>query len=406
MRKNKKLIRVIAFALTVFLLVGSNQPIVKAKEATKENTERNAMWISYVDMKISKKSKTQFTNMMIRMMDKCKKNKMNTVVVQVRPNGDALYPSKYFPWSNVVSGKQGRKVSYDPLKIVVEQAHKRGLKVEAWINPYRIAGMSTNVNKLAKSNQARKWAKKKSTKRNVLKYNGGLYYNPSKAAVRRLIINGVKEIVKNYDIDGIHMDDYFYPTFSKSNVKKAFDAKEYRSYVKKQKKNGVKAKSIANWRRSNVNKLVKGIYSAVKKINSDVEFGISPAGNIDNLTHSRMYYVDIYRWLSTPGYVDYICPQIYWGYKNGNESYKKVLNRWIKANKKQIVKLYVGLGVYRVQYPYTKEWKKSTTVLKRQILDARKTKAVDGYYYYCYSTFNCGTNRAKKSIKNMVKVIK
>ena len=157
------------------------------------------------------------------------------------------------------------------------------VKVISFVSPMQSAKIGkTNVKK-AITNTADALLKK--TRRNVLAYKGSLYYNPAKAQVRKLIVNGVKEIVQNYDVDGIHMDDYFYPTFSSSNVNSAFDAKEYRASTMAKSK-----KSIVTFRRQQVNILVKDIHSAVKAINPNVTFGISPAGNIYNLT-SRYSYI-------------------------------------------------------------------------------------------------------------------
>ena len=128
---------------------------------------------------------------------------MNAVVVQVRPFGDAMYPSKYFPWSKYVSGKQGVNPGYDPLKYMVEKAHALGLEFHAWINPYRVANDTTDITSLSVKNKARIWLTddKTSNDRNVLIFDGGIYYNPAKSAVRTLIADGVKEIIENYDVD-------------------------------------------------------------------------------------------------------------------------------------------------------------------------------------------------------------
>ena len=234
--------------------------------------------------------------------------------------------------------KTGKNPGFDPLKIMVSVAHDNGMKIEAWINPYRVSSGSTSYKALSSKNQARKWHNKKSTRRNVLAYQGNLYYNPAKPQVRKLIINGVKEIVKNYEVDGIHMDDYFYPSFTSYDVNSAFDAKEYRSSAMGKNKTG-----IAAFRREQVSTLVKNIHSAIKAINPDVTFGISPAGNLDNLTSDYAYYVDIYKWLDSTDYVDYICPQIYWGFNHPTASFDKMTNRWMKAAKSKKVKVYIAL---------------------------------------------------------------
>lgn len=365
--------------------------------------ERRAVWFSFFDLDYSKKTEAYFTKQIQKSFDNVKKLEMNTVVCHVRPFGDAMYPSNYFPWSQIASGKQGKDPGFDPLAIMVREAHKRDLRFEAWINPYRVSLQASSIRKLSKNNPARKWYSKKATKRNVLYYNGQYYYNPSKAAVRNLITNGIREIVENYPVDAIHFDDYFYPSFNTWNYKTAFDGPEYKAYVKKQKKAHKKVKSIQSYRRSQVNKLIKQVYAAVKDIDPKVEFGISPAGNMDNLKSKYSYYVDIDRWVSQPGYVDYVCPQIYWGFQNRYAPYEKVLNRWLDTCEGSDVKLYIGLGMYRCSNPDTSEWRNNKNIMKRQVAMARKKEA-DGFYFFTYSSFT--DKRGNKEKKNLVKELK
>ena len=355
---------------------GTTAEATTASEATTETTteqqeetqsmgEYKAFWFSFYDYdsyraKYKKRTAANFRTYFTGVVKKGKSLGMNRVIVQVRPFGDAIYKSKYFPWSKYISGKQGRNPGFDPLKIMVEVAHDNDMKIEAWVNPYRVTTGSTNYKKLAKNNQARKWHAKKSTRRNVLSYGGSLYYNPSKKAVRTLITNGVKEIVQNYDVDGIHMDDYFYPSFTKRNVKKA-------------------------------------------------SYGISPAGNIDNLTSKYSYYVDIYKWLNSTEYVDYICPQVYWGFKHPTAKFNKVTDRWIKAAKSKKVKLYIGIAVYRAGHNVgqnraeRKEWKSDTKVLKKQVQYARKNH-VDGFAFFDYQDLKSKTSaKAVNQLKTVLK---
>ena len=381
-----------------------------AKKTTKTKQEEyKAFWFSYYDYDTyretnKKRNAKTFRTYFTKVVKKEKSFGMNRVIVQVRPFGDAIYKSKYFPWSKYISGKQGRSPGYDPLKIMVDVAHKNGMKIEAWVNPYRVTIGSTNYSKLSKNNPARKWHAKKSTSRNVLAYNGSLYYNPSKKAVRTLITNGVKEIVQNYDVDGIHMDDYFYPSFTKRNVKKAFDAKEYNKSSYKKKK-----KSIYTYRRAQVNTLVKQMKKTVKSVDPNVSYGISPAGNIDNLTSKYSYYVDIYKWLNSTEYVDYICPQVYWGFKHPTAKFNKVTDRWIKAAKSKKVKLYIGIAVYRAGHNVgqnraeRKEWKRDTKVLKKQVQYARKNH-VDGFAFFDYQDLKSKTSaEAVNQLKTVLK---
>ena len=355
------------------------------------------MWISYIEfqayLNTYTKNQKSFREFIGHLYDNCVSNHMNAVIVHVRPFGDALYDSDYFPWSKYISGTQGKNPGFDPLPIMISEAHKRNLEFHAWLNPYRVS-FDTSYSKLASDNPAVKWHNSSSQKRNVLSYGGKLYYNPSKPEVRELIINGVKEIVQKYDVDGIHFDDYFYPSFTSNNVKTAFDATEYNAYKKAQKAAGQSYQSIYNWRRDNVNQLVSGVYQAVKSIKPKVEFGISPAGNIDNLKSNTSYYVDIDTWLSKAGYVDYIMPQIYWGFTHKSAAYDKVLDRWVKLNSAGIVDLHIGIGVYKVgmakssSYSDWKEWQQDSNLLVKQIEYARKSGKVKGFAFFSYEYFD------------------
>ena len=381
----------------------------QTEQTTVNTDEYKAFWFSYYDYtayraKYKKRNATTFKKYFTQAVKKGKSLGMNCIIVHVRPFGDAMYKSKYFPWSKCISGKQGKNPGYDPLKIMTQVAHANGMKIEAWINPYRVASGSTNYKKLSTKNPARQWHNKKKTRRNVLAYKGSLYYNPAKAQVRNLIVNGVKEIVENYDVDGIHMDDYFYPAFSSSNVNSAFDAKEYRaSTMAKGKQN------IVSFRREQVNMLVKAIHSAVKSIDPSVTFGISPAGNIDNLTSRYSYYVDINKWLNSSDYVDYICPQIYWGFKHPYAKFDRVTNRWMNAAKSKKVKVYIGIAVYRAGHNIgagsaeRREWRSDANILKKQVQYARK-KGCDGFAFFDYQDLK--SKKSAKAVKQLKKVLK
>lgn len=381
----------------------------QTEQTTVNTDEYKAFWFSYYDYtayraKYKKRNATTFKKYFTQAVKKGKSLGMNCIIVHVRPFGDAMYKSKYFPWSKCISGKQGKNPGYDPLKIMTQVAHANGMKIEAWINPYRVASGSTNYKKLSTKNPARKWHNKKKTRRNVLAYKGSLYYNPAKAQVSNLIVNGVKEIVENYDVDGIHMDDYFYPAFSSSNVNSAFDAKEYRaSTMAKGKQN------IVSFRREQVNMLVKAIHSAVKSIDPSVTFGISPAGNIDNLTSRYSYYVDINKWLNSSDYVDYICPQIYWGFKHPYAKFDRVTNRWMNAAKSKKVKVYIGIAVYRAGHNIgagsaeRREWRSDANILKKQVQYARK-KGCDGFAFFDYQDLK--SKKSAKAVKQLKKVLK
>lgn len=380
----------------------------KAVCRVKVTLEFKAVWIAYYDFGETKgKSKEYFTEYVGKMFDKVAAQGMNAVVVHVRPFSDAMYKSKYYPWSVYASGKQGVNPGYDPLEIMVKEAHKRNLEIHAWLNPYRITSSGTDVKVLAEDNPARVWLTdgKADNDRNVLAFSGKLYYNPSSKDVQKLIVNGIKEIVQNYDVDGIHFDDYFYPEYLGSDYKNVFDGKEYDAYLAKCESKGKTAMDIVEWRRNNVNTLVKSIYSAVKEIDETVEFGISPGGYIDHLLKVDRNYVDFPTWLANDGYIDYICPQLYWTFDNVSNTfpYDSTLRRWIDYRTAN-VNVYAGVAVYKctganngdssIDANFAEEY-----ILAEMIEAGRETGKVDGYIMFDYADFVSGVNQ--KQIAHM-----
>ena len=225
---------------------------------------------------------------------------LNTITVQVRPCADAFYKSSYFPVSKYCFGVQGSELIYDPLAIMVKAAHNLGLRIEAWVNPYRVS-QENDINALSSGNPAKKWLED-TEKSSCVYVADKIYFNPARSEVTELIVNGVKEIVKNYAVDGIHFDDYFYPTTNEE-----IDEKEYSQYQSSGGDMG-----LSDWRRNNVCEMIKAVYKAVKEENSSVMFGISPQSKVS--TDYSTLYADVEKWASEPGYADYICPQIYFGF--------------------------------------------------------------------------------------------
>ncbi len=367
-----------------------------------------AVWLSYLEFNSYRKSvknnnEHNFRTFYKHILQRIKSLSYNRIIVQVRPFGDALYSSDYFPWAACISGKQGKNPGYDPLKIMTEMSHKEGIAIEAWINPYRISS-GDSIQSLSKANPAKIWFSSQNTKRNVLSYNGSLYYNPSSESVRNLIIKGVEEIVQNYDVDGIHMDDYFYPAFTEENVTTAFDAPEYKQQIKtnmpstdfqssSSSNKSSTENTLADWRRANVNRLVSGIYKAIKEKDPQVTFGISPAGNLDNLRNDLEYYVDIDTWVSQNGYVDYLMPQIYWGFTNKLAPFDKVTDEWVTLMTSSPVKLYIGLQLYRMgsTEPGQSDSKElqQATLIKKELSYLKKQKKIEGYCLFSYQYLDC-----------------
>lgn len=317
---------------------GAAQP--EEQPAQPENAVLNAlpyraMWVSYLEWaNLDTASEAAFAASAALLMENCLSLGLNCVIVQVRSFGDAIYPSKIFPWSHMLMGTQGQNPGYDPLAILLREAHERGIVFEAWINPYRVRMTDqTPRGNLAADNPALThagWA---------VEVDQGLYYNPALPEVQQMIVDGVVELLQNYDVDGIQFDDYFYPTTDAS-----FDAESFAAMG-----NG---NSLDAWRRENVNTLVRNVYAAIKREKPDVVFGISPAGN--NAHNYNLQYCDVKLWLATPGYVDYIMPQVYWGYgyteQNGSTqfAFENIVKEWAQMPRDASVSLAFGLGAYRV----------------------------------------------------------
>ena len=308
-----------------------------AASAKPAGEEYRAVWISYLEWQSADfSSEAAFRAQMGGWFDQYAAMGLNTVLAQVRPFGDALYPSAIFPWSCVCTGTQGRDPGFDPLAILVEEAHARGLRLEAWLNPYRLALNDTvpgafSADSLAATHP--EWVKQAA---------GGQYLDPSRPDVRDCIAAGVQEILDGYAVDGIHLDDYFYPT-----TDEAFDAAEYAA--------ADTDLSLEDWRRDNVNALVRQLYQLVHaggRTAGAVPLGISPQGNNDN--NYAQQYSDAALWLSTPGYIDYAMPQVYWGYgyTTGSGStrfaFENITAEWLALPRAEGVALYFGLGAYRI----------------------------------------------------------
>lgn len=379
------------FVLACMLLTGG---ISIPVEAAPTSEELRGVWISYLDWEKMPSSQPEFQKEVDAMLDRCLELKMNTVFVHVRADSDAMYPSAYYPWSRFITGTQGENPGYDPLAYFIQAAHKRGLKFHAWINPYRVTGYLNTWEQVSEQSPAKRWLSDQETynDRWVLKQNGQYYLNPAIPQVRELIINGVTELVENYDVDGIHFDDYFYPDINNQNPNQWFDKPEYDLLGSVQ--------SITDWRRENINTLIRGVYQAVKKRKPKVLFGISPEGYVNNLRSENRLFADVDTWMSEEGYIDYIMPQIYWGFEqklsDGSPApfaFSNNLKTWIELKQKGNVTLYLGLAMYKTgsntkDNNETPEWLRYHDIMKRQVEAGRLSNQVSGYCFYAYSSFH------------------
>ena len=331
--------------------------------------EIRGIWFSYLEYSafFQNKTKSEFTAQADTICNNLKDAGFNTIFYQVRAFSDAFYPSKLFGWSKYVSGTAGAGPDYDPLKIFIDRAHHYDLQVHAWFNPYRIGDISN----VTDGSRAMQWKNDGSAR--VLEWNGLWYYNPADTDVQSYILNGVAEVLDHYDIDGVQYDDYFYPTDDP-----AFDSVSYTG----------PSERLADWRRGNVNNLIQKTYDLVKSKKQDIPFGISPSADITK--NNTQLYADVELWGSTPGYADYLAPQIYFGYQNSSLPYADVLEQWQALCKAP--KLMVGLAAYKVGKEDQwagggkTEWIENSDILARQYRDAQSSNNFCGVILFSYSS--------------------
>lgn len=364
----------------------------KATTDTPESDEEmRGVWVSYMELSMeNESSKTQkaFEDKFTEIAQKCRESGFNTLIVQVRPFCDALYKSSYFPWSHILTGTQGENPQYDALQIMCDICKENNLKIHAWINPYRVSSNET-PKKLSDNNPYIK------NSEIGIKTDNGIFLDPSNETAQQLISDGVKEIAENYDVDGIQFDDYFYPTEDES-----FDKKQYEAYIEKYGKEN--SMSLDNWRMQNVNTLICKVYRTIKSVDSSVEFGISPQGNIGN---NDGLYADVKSWCTCKGFVDYICPQIYFSLENPALTFEDCLDSWTSLDFDENVKLYVGLGGYKAgNGEYDEEtWLLSDSILADEYDILRNNKSVRGFMLYSYNSLEDDT--AKKEINNLINAL-
>lgn len=306
---------------------------------------------------------------------------LNTVFLQVRPSADALYQSALFPWSRYVSGTTGQVPDgdFDVLAYWVEGAHSRGLQLHAWLNPYRITrDGKEELDSLPETSPAKQhpeW---------VVEYEGNYYFNPGLPAVQQLVVDGAAEIVRNYDVDGIHLDDYFYPGTDFN------DAAAYARY-------GEDFDDIGDWRRDNVNTLIASLDETVHAINPELSFGVSPAGIWDNKadnpkgsdTNGRSSYREIYcdsvEWVKR-GTVDYICPQLYWSIGYEIADFEVLVDWWQDIVSTSDVALYIGIGAYRAAEAEPGDVWYGTAELERQLDMLDNSIDIQGEVFFSYAS--------------------
>lgn len=379
------LLAFVFLAASIVYVSDTKQPVkpkdegdISTSESVEPAEELRGVWVTYMTLDVESESdkESAFKSKVDSIIEDMKAFDLNTMIVQVRPFSDALYRSRYYPWSHILTGSQGEDPGYDPLEYIIEKAHNSDIKVHAWINPYRITTANTPTelsddNPYVKDNDI------------GVEINGALYLDPSSDKARRLIVNGAAEIAEKYDVDGIQFDDYFYPPDCGD-----FDSKAYEAY----RTDTNSPLSLDDFRKDNVNKLIKDVYEAVHKAKRDTVFGISPQGHLSN---NDGLYADVRTWCKEDGYIDYICPQLYFSLDNPALTFEEGLRDWMETEKHKGLDMYIGLPAYKAGTDADEgTWLDNDDILATEIAILRE-KGCQGFILYSYDSFHNEDNSAE-----------
>lgn len=388
MKKNYWIFSVFFICIFIFSFAHTKN-VDKEKESILEN---RGVFISYIEVSkyLKGKDETQGKQEIEKMVSNVKELGFTDILLQVRAFSDAIYPSSIYPWSEIVSGKEGLSPGYDVLEVFLNVAKKYNMKLYAWINPYRIRG-DEDSSDISSFNPAYQYLNT-----DVVDIDNGIYFNPAREESKKIIVDGVLELVKTYSIDGILFDDYFYPNST-------IDLKEYEEYQILH-----PDISIEEFRLEHVNDLIRRVYKVCHQY--DTVFGISPDGNIEN--NYQLHYADVKLWGSKKGYVDYLMPQIYYGFYNETKAFTKVLEEWEKIATN--VFLLPVLAFYKVGSVDTfaksgmNEWISNDDIIMREVILSRNLNQYQGFSLFRYDyLFNkeLQTSTTMAEIKNMKKVL-
>jgi uncharacterized lipoprotein YddW (UPF0748 family) len=380
-------------AIVILLLLINFQKLI-----AQPKYEFRGVWVATVDNIDFPSSKTLSTEAQkaefISLLEMHKRNGMNAVIVQIRPATDAFYPSQYEPWSEWLTGKQGKPPVpyYDPLKFMITETHKRGMEFHAWMNPYRaefrIGKSSISPTHITKLHP--EW---------FIDYGGTKYFDPGNKDAQKFVANVVRDVVHRYNIDAIHFDDYFYPY--RIAGKEFGDDASFKKYG-----NGMEKET---WRRSNVDSIICMLSKVIKQENKYCQFGISPFGvwrNIDKdpegsntkagQTNYDDLYADILLWLKMK-WIDYVVPQLYWEFGQKVVGYEVLSDWWARhAYGRQ---LYIGQGIYRAMEPRSYAWHNKNE-LPNQIKRLREYPQIQGSVFFSSKTFSSNPNGWSDSLRN------
>lgn len=387
--------KLIPFLAIIILLFSSCQQIKHQTE--NNNSEIRGIWISCYDhISAESKSKEEYKSETDKMFRRIAESGLNTAFIHLRAFSDSFYKSDIFPYSHFIAGSQGNELSFDPFAVMLKSAEENEISVHGWINPFRI---STNPDPslLCKDNPAKKILDHGNHNGEIVIQTNGIYYNPSCTSNHKLVIDGVREILEKYDIDGIHIDDYFYPSTDES-----VDNIQYGQYTQ-----SGGTLPLNEWRIANINAFVSGLYGAVKSFGDEITFSISPSA--DNDKNTNELYADCELWLREKGYADLIIPQIYFGFNHSKFGFADLLNKWSSFERNPEVSLACGIAAYKCAYEdeYAgngiNEWLDYNDIIARQVTAIKNNPDYSGFVIFSYSDLERGT--AKEEIENLNKFL-
>jgi len=387
----------VVFLITITFLIG-NTYVISKKEYNMENNDEEirGIYISYLEyLSYFQNNNINVNKSYInKMLDQIRDNKFNNIFLHVSPFSDSIYKSNIFPYSYTLTGTEGKDPGMDYLDYFIKESHLRNIKVHAWINPYRISN-TTDINKLSSNNPAITFLKTGDAK--ITKT--GIYYNPSSSKVIDLLIKQIYEIITNYEVDGIHLDDYFYEDLE-------IDLENYQRYFLN---NNI---SLEEYRYNIINTTIKTIYKLIKDYNKNIIFSIAPDGNIEN--NYQLHFADVKQWLKENNYIDIIMPQVYYGFNNDLKPFEKTINEWnnLITNNVKIVPVlafykvgledtYAGNGKY--------EWVNNKDIIAKQIIYSKTLNHYQGFTLFRYEYLfneNLFNNNTKEELNNVLNLTK
>ncbi len=382
------MLRICVVLLALCLLVGCSghkeEEPAKKTVVTPSTTELRGVWVAYyeLDKLLSGCDAKEAEKAITAMVDHVAERGLNTIFFHLRGNGDAYYSSKVYPVADGVKDLIAK--GFDPLACAVTAAHARGMELHAWINPYRL-GKRKGVEDLP-----------------TFTHEGVTYYAPHDDGVQQLIIRGIREILDNYEVDGVQFDDYFYPLSALPTDKPGeMEKTAFAAYQKKH-----PAATVGDFRREGVSSLIRQVHTLAQK--QRIPFGVSPAGDGERVKEGM--YADVMGWMAA-GEIDYVCPQLYFGFDHDTYPFHEILEQWLSYEREVGVKLYVGLALYKVgendRYAGSgeEEFTAHDSVMARQINFLRTREGVEGFGLFSYIYLTPQNEIARREWAALTKVL-